>query len=81
MKGAEKIEYVCIKKPNLPKLEGFEPKSVYKGRTFNNLFEISVEWASHKPTYLIEKKTFDQFFKLVDKPVAEKLRTQEQVSE
>jgi hypothetical protein len=68
MKSVQKIEYTCIKKPNLPKLEGFEVKGVYKGRTFNNLYEISVEWASHKPTFLIEKKTFDQFFRLVEKP-------------
>jgi hypothetical protein len=74
MKSVQKIEYVCVKKPNLPKLEGFEVKGVYKGRTFNNLYEISVEWASHKPTFLIEKKTFDQFFKLVEKPEAAEIK-------
>ncbi len=76
MKSVQKIEYICVKKPNLPKLEGFEVKGVYKGRTFNNLYEISVEWASHKPTFLIEKKTFDQFFKLVEKPEAIEAKNQ-----
>lgn len=87
-KGAQKIEYVCIKKPNIQKLDGFEPKGVYKGRTFNDLYEISIEWASHKPTYLIEKKIFDQFFKVIEKPVAstgtivaENVKVSEQVSE
>jgi hypothetical protein len=76
MKSVQKIEYICVKKPNLPKLEGFEVKNVYRGRTFNNLFEISVEWASHKPTFLIEKKTFDQFFKLVERPEMVEVKNQ-----
>jgi hypothetical protein len=66
MSAVQKIEYVCIKKPTLGKLDDFEVNKVYKGRTFNNLYEISVAWATHKPTFLIEKKTFDQFFKLID---------------
>ncbi|WMJ74550.1 hypothetical protein RCC89_15455 [Cytophagaceae bacterium ABcell3] len=63
MSAVKKIQYRCIRKPSY---EGFEEKKVYKGRTFNNLFEISSEWASHKPTYLIEKKVFDQFFELME---------------
>ncbi|MFN6943684.1 MAG: hypothetical protein ACK4ND_01960 [Cytophagaceae bacterium] len=49
-----------------PLFEGFEENVVYSGRTFNNLYEISCAWASHKPTFLIEKKVFDQYFELIN---------------
>jgi len=62
-----RIEYKCKKKPTDSKLSGFEENKVYKGRTFNNLFEVSPEWASQKPTALIEKKVFDEFFELIPK--------------
>lgn len=67
MASVQRIEYICRKRPTDNKLIGFEEGKLYKGRTFNNLFEISPEWASQKPTYLIEKKVFDQFFELVNK--------------
>lgn len=68
MAAVTQIYYRCIKKPTEQKLEGFEVDQVYRGRSFNNLCEISVEWASHKPTFLIEKKVFDQFFQIIEKP-------------
>ncbi|HEY8402235.1 MAG TPA: hypothetical protein VIK89_13295 [Cytophagaceae bacterium] len=68
MAAVTKIYYRCIKKPVELNLEGFEVNKTYRGRSFNNLCEISVEWASHKPTYLIEKKVFDQYFEIIDTP-------------
>ena len=67
MSAVQKIEYICKKKPTDSKLAGFEEKKVYKGRTFNNLFEVSSEWASQKPTFLLEKKVFDEYFEIVSK--------------
>lgn len=67
MGSVQRIDYICRKKPAENKLIDFEEGKMYKGRTFNNLFEISPEWASQKPTYLIEKKVFDQYFELVNK--------------
>lgn len=66
MSAVKKIKYVCKKKPVDTKLSGFEVNKVYKGRTFNNLYEVSSEWASQKPTFLLEKKVFDEYFELVD---------------
>lgn len=65
MSAVQKIEYMCKKKPTDSKLVGFEVNKVYKGRTFNNLYEVSSEWASQKPTFLLEKKVFEEFFELV----------------
>jgi hypothetical protein len=62
----KKILYKCIKTPDGSSFQGFEKNKVYKGRTFNGLFEISEEWATHKPTYLLEKKDFDKFFQLIE---------------
>jgi hypothetical protein len=62
----KKILYKCIKTPEEITLQGFEKNKTYKGRTFNGLFEISEEWASHKPTYLLDKKEFDQYFQVVE---------------
>gem|GEM_PF-1039975 len=65
MSAVKRIEYICKKKPTEAKLAGFEEKKVYKGRTFNNLFEVSSEWASQKPTFLLEKKVFDEYFEII----------------
>lgn len=65
MSAVKRIEYICKKKPTEARLSGFEEKKQYKGRTFNDLFEISSEWATQKPTYLIEKKVFDEYFEIV----------------
>jgi hypothetical protein len=62
----KKILYKCIKTPDGSTFQGFEKNKIYKGRTFNGLFEISEEWATHKPTYLLEQKEFDKFFQLVE---------------
>jgi hypothetical protein len=61
-----KILYKCIKTPEEITLQGFEKNKTYKGRAFNGLFEISEEWATHKPTYLLDKKAFDQYFQVVE---------------
>jgi hypothetical protein len=66
MSIAKRIEYICKKKPTESKLNGFEENKKYKGRTFNNLYEVSSEWASQKPTFLIEKKVFDEYFEIVN---------------
>lgn len=66
-----KIQYRCKKTPDNKMLKDFKENQVYKGRTFNNLFEISTEWASHKPTFLLEKKDFDKYFELLDVPVVQ----------
>jgi len=69
--AAKKIEYKCMRAPELSGLQGFSKDHIYKGRTFNGLFEVSVEWASHKPTFLLEKKDFDKYFQLVQKKIEE----------
>ena len=67
-KETKKIAYKCIKTPDNITLEGFAKGKVYRGRTFNGLFEISEEWASHKPTYLLERKEFEKYFEIVEEP-------------
>jgi hypothetical protein len=67
MTQIRKIEYRCLKSTEGTHLKGFIKGKIYKGRSFNGLFEISPEWASHYATYLIEKREFDQYFELVEK--------------
>jgi hypothetical protein len=62
----KKILYKCIKTPEEITLQGFEKNKTYRGRSFNGLFEISEEWASHKPTYLLDKKEFDKYFQVIE---------------
>jgi len=64
----ERILYKCVKTPDGVSLQGFEKNKTYKGRAFNGLYEISEEWATHKPTYLLDKKEFDKYFQVVEKP-------------
>ena len=64
----KKILYKCVKSPDIITLQEFKKDKIYKGRAFNGLFEISEEWATHKPTYLLEKKEFDKYFQLVEQP-------------
>ncbi len=64
----KKIEYKCIKTAEgIATFHGFVRDKIYKGRTYNGLYEISEEWASHKPTYLLEKKEFEKYFQLIEK--------------
>jgi hypothetical protein len=65
MTQIKKIEYKCITPPESNLLKGFVKGRVYKGRAFNGLYEITTEWASHQPTYLVEKKDFEKYFQLV----------------
>ncbi|HXA02414.1 MAG TPA: hypothetical protein VNW99_10525 [Cytophagaceae bacterium] len=62
----KRIQYKCVKTPDGITFQGFEKNKIYKGRAFNGLYEISEEWASHKPTYLLDKKEFDKYFQLVE---------------
>lgn len=62
-----RIEYRCVKPTDGTHLKGFLKGKIYKGRSFNGLFEITPEWASHQPTYLVDKKEFDQYFEVVEK--------------
>jgi hypothetical protein len=60
-----KIDYKCIATPEGNNLKGFIKGKIYKGRAFNGLYEITTEWASHQPTYLVEKKDFEKYFEVV----------------
>ena len=62
----KRILYKCMKTPDGNTFQGFEKNKTYKGRTFNGLFEISEEWATHKPTYLLDRKEFDKYFQLIE---------------
>jgi hypothetical protein len=66
MTKIKKIEYKCIKTPEGNLLKGFVKDRTYKGRSFNGLFEITTEWASHQPTYLLDKKDFEKYFEMVE---------------
>ncbi|MBX9852201.1 MAG: hypothetical protein K2X86_10655 [Cytophagaceae bacterium] len=59
-----RIEYKCVKTPEGTHLKGFTKGNTYTGRSFNGLYEVSSEWASHQPSHLIDKKEFDKFFVL-----------------
>ncbi|MCC5921201.1 MAG: hypothetical protein LAT68_13085 [Cyclobacteriaceae bacterium] len=59
-----RIFFECIETPrNLPELKGFTKGKVYEGRSFNGLYEVSLEWGNGKPNSLISKKLFKSFFK------------------
>lgn len=61
-----KISFKCNKQPEVNTgLSGFEAHKLYIGRAYNGLFEISSEWGKGKPTMLLDKKSFDQYFELV----------------
>lgn len=65
MTQIKKIAYKCIETPQAGYIKGFIKGNQYKGRFFNGLYEITTEWASHQPIYLLEKKEFERFFELV----------------
>jgi|GEM_PF-3122144 hypothetical protein len=60
-----KIQYKCIRTPDNNQLKDFKENQVYRGRSFNDLFEVSTEWASHEPTFLLERKDFEKYFELL----------------
>ncbi len=61
-----KISYKCNKQPETSTgLSGFEPHKSYTGRAYNGFFEISSEWGRGKPTMLLDKKSFEQYFELI----------------
>lgn len=65
MTKIRKIEYKCVKTPEGTLLKGFVKDRIYRGRSFNGLYEITTEWASHQPTFLVEKKDFEKYFELI----------------
>jgi hypothetical protein len=68
------VEFKCVKQPEITSLSGFELGKIYKGRTFNGLFQISVVWAGHAPYLMIDTKEFSKYFEVVIHPVeAQKL--------
>ncbi len=63
-----KINFVCNKEPdNTLRISGFKIGEVYSGRSFNGLFEISPRWGSDDPTRILTKKTFSEFFEIIEK--------------
>ncbi len=63
-----KINFVCNKEPDHKlRIPGFKLGEIYSGRSFNGLFEISARWGSDDPTRLLSKKTFSEFFEIIDK--------------
>lgn len=63
-----RITFKCIKIPrDLSSLEGYAADKQYTGRTYNGLFEVSTHWGSDRPTALISKQLFDQYFILLEK--------------
>lgn len=72
MTKIKRIEYRCVRTPEGTHLKGFVSGRVYQGRSFNGLFEITTEWASHQPTYLVDRKDFEKYFELTEQKVKEK---------
>jgi hypothetical protein len=56
------VEFKCVKKPEITSLSGFEVGKKYKGRTFNGLYQISLEWGGHSPSLMIDSKEFSKYF-------------------
>ena len=61
-----KITFHCFKLPEMSsQLVGFKVNTIYTGRFYNGLYEISVDWGRRKP-FLIEKKQFEKYFQRID---------------
>lgn len=66
------ISFKCSNQPvEGTGLKGFKPECLYKGRTYNGLYEVSTEWGSGKPTVLLDRKVFEKYFKLAEQEVVE----------
>jgi hypothetical protein len=62
-----KIRFECVKAPKpFVGLNGYEQGSVYQGRKYNGMYEISVKWGNGEQTKLIERKLFSEFFQEID---------------
>jgi hypothetical protein len=79
MTQIKKIDYKCIRTPETTHLKGFVKGNTYKGRAFNGLFEITTEWASHQPTYLLDRKDFEKYFELVEEKVKQEQRVKQEI--
>lgn len=68
-----KISYKCVKTPKSDgTLLGFTSGKIYQGRSYNGLFEISSDWGNGKPTVLVNRSIFEQYFELVHELASEK---------
>ncbi|MEM7550631.1 MAG: hypothetical protein AAF363_13195 [Bacteroidota bacterium] len=62
-----KIEFKCVKEPKSHSgLDGFQIDKVYKGRSFNGLFEVTPKWGNGEPTKVIETSLFKQYFEILN---------------
>ncbi len=58
-----RISFKCNRQPeDNSGLQGFEKDKLYLGRAYNGLYEISTEWGRGKPTFLLDRKMFQQYF-------------------
>lgn len=63
-----RITFKCVKTPkDFSTLEGYAADKQYIGRSYNGLYEVSAHWGSDRPTALITKQLFDQYFILMEK--------------
>ena len=62
-----RISFICNKEPDEKlRLSGFKAGEIYLGRMFNGLYEISPKWGSDDPTRILSKKTFNEYFEIVE---------------
>jgi hypothetical protein len=65
-----RIHYKCKKIPKSNSgLDGFEMDGTYTGRSFNGFYEVCSNWGSGKPTKLISKEIFEEYFEVVPQEV------------
>ena len=61
-----KISFKCCRQPKeATGLMDFKPDKSYIGRSYNGLFEVSTDWGSSKPTFLLDKKIFYRYFEII----------------
>ena len=62
-----RISFICNKEPDEKfRMSGFKAGEIYSGRMFNGLYEISPRWGSDDPTRILSKKTFNEYFEIVE---------------
>ncbi len=62
-----RIQFKCNKRPK-PSLglEGYEPNQKYVGRSYNGVYEIAPSWGTGNITRMVDGKTFEEYFELMD---------------
>ena len=62
-----KITFKCRKEPQIGLgLDGFRRDTQYTGRSYNGWFEVSPEWGRGRPTKMLDKNIFDEYFELLE---------------